>query len=167
MLNLDNYKVLGAYLLDVDLPEGVDLSNVVVAAVDLSQLVNLVNLVIEDVVSEDVVPEAEEQASEKVSLDPEADYNPKNSYAYPEANDPYVSPASVFPSKDKTQLVFESLQRGNAVTEGQAKARWGVRNLRAIISSLRDQGIEIRTVPAEGRRKTAYVMYETNTYRNY
>lgn len=164
MLNLDNYKVLGAYLLDVDLPEGVDLSNVVVAAVDLSQLVNLVNLAVK---VEDVVPETEEPDSEEVSLDPEVDYNPKNSYAYPEANDPYVSPASVFLSKDKTQLVFESLQRGNAVTEGQAKARWGVRNLRAIISSLRDQGIEIRTVPAEGRRKTAYVMYETNTYRNY
>ncbi len=45
--------------------------------------------------------------------------------------------------KTKTQRVLEYFRKGNDLTEGQARSRFGVANLSALASNLRYQGYAI------------------------
>ena len=61
--------------------------------------------------------------------------------------------------KSKTERVLQFLQTGHDLTEGQARSRFGITNMRAVASHLRFQGFAVynnRKTLASGKVASVY-----------
>ena len=48
-------------------------------------------------------------------------------------------------TKTKTERLLSFLENGNDITEGQARSRFGIRNVSSLVSKLRDRGYAVYT----------------------
>lgn len=68
----------------------------------------------------------------------------------------------------QTQKVFNYLEAGRTLTAPEARARFGIKNLRARIHALREDGVNITNVPyvrKNGQRAVKYQLVARNRKR--